>query len=276
MLLRVILFIVGLFCFICSIPVFVIAFPAAFLFLAAGAYFIWCSFNPDYLFKKSSRLRNKKKKNQISEEEYNKTVDYYSNLNIDELASKQAPILLNKNEYLYYQSSEVVEWYEEREITEKINYKGFNSKVKITKNFSYRAGSIKTDLIKKKIKDLKISGILLLTNQRVIVKSNNDIKSIPLTSIDDFKPASDGILLLRSKGKNIILFNFMPAHFAIILFKLKNKKSINNKSERNLVLKGNTKPIDPIEDLKRYKELLDEGILTQEEFDQKKIELLKL
>ena len=36
------------------------------------------------------------------------------------------------------------------------------------------------------------------------------------------------------------------------------------------------KPRDVVEELKRYKELLDSGILTQEEFDAKKKQLLGL
>ena len=36
------------------------------------------------------------------------------------------------------------------------------------------------------------------------------------------------------------------------------------------------KPVDVVEELKRYKDLLDSGILTQEEFDAKKKQLLGL
>ena len=37
-----------------------------------------------------------------------------------------------------------------------------------------------------------------------------------------------------------------------------------------------TTPVDPYEELKKLKELLDMGIITQEEFDQKKKQLLNL
>lgn len=45
-----------------------------------------------------------------------------------------------------------------------------------------------------------------------------------------------------------------------------------NKESNNTPIVNN----DPITEIKRYKELLDGGIITQEEFDKKKQELLNL
>ena len=53
--------------------------------------------------------------------------------------------------------------------------------------------------------------------------------------------------------------------------------SISAENEKNK--ESNNTPIvnnDPIAEIKRYKELLDGGIITQEEFDKKKQELLNL
>ena len=49
---------------------------------------------------------------------------------------------------------------------------------------------------------------------------------------------------------------------------------ITKKEENNIPQENNTN--DPIEEVKRLKELLDMGILFQEEFDKKKKELLNL
>ena len=49
---------------------------------------------------------------------------------------------------------------------------------------------------------------------------------------------------------------------------------ITKKEENNTPQENNTN--DPIEEVKRLKELLDMGILFQEEFDKKKKELLNL
>ena len=53
--------------------------------------------------------------------------------------------------------------------------------------------------------------------------------------------------------------------------------SISAENEKNK--ESNNTPIvnnDPITEIKRYKELLDGGIITREEFDKKKQELLNL
>ena len=53
--------------------------------------------------------------------------------------------------------------------------------------------------------------------------------------------------------------------------------SISAENEKNQINNSNTQNTnDPIIEVKRYKELLDNGIITQEEFDKKKKELLNL
>lgn len=57
---------------------------------------------------------------------------------------------------------------------------------------------------------------------------------------------------------------------------LKNKASdIKNKAE-SYINDQNSNPNDPFEEIKKYKELLDLGIITEEEFQTKKNELLDL
>ena len=53
--------------------------------------------------------------------------------------------------------------------------------------------------------------------------------------------------------------------------------SISAENEKNQTNNSNIQNTnDPITEVKRYKELLDNGIITQEEFDKKKKELLNL
>ena len=53
--------------------------------------------------------------------------------------------------------------------------------------------------------------------------------------------------------------------------------SIVSENEKNQANNSNVQNTnDPITEVKRYKELLDNGIITQEEFDKKKKELLNL
>ena len=52
--------------------------------------------------------------------------------------------------------------------------------------------------------------------------------------------------------------------------------SISAENEKNKESNNTLVNNDPIAEIKRYKELLDGGIITQEEFDKKKQELLNL
>lgn len=59
------------------------------------------------------------------------------------------------------------------------------------------------------------------------------------------------------------------------LSKLDNDK-LNKRSEETPAKSNNTTENDNIEEIKKYKELLDSGIITQEEFEKKKKELLNI
>lgn len=55
------------------------------------------------------------------------------------------------------------------------------------------------------------------------------------------------------------------------------RKAINNANEAyEDQAAAQTGGVDPVEELQKYKSLLDQGILTQDEFDKKKQELLGL
>jgi hypothetical protein len=63
----------------------------------------------------------------------------------------------------------------------------------------------------------------------------------------------------------------------IISYFVKKRKNISTTTTSNIIGGAVTTPSKSnIDDLKKYKELLDTGIITQEEFDAKKKQLLEL
>lgn len=62
--------------------------------------------------------------------------------------------------------------------------------------------------------------------------------------------------------------------FSNLKIKIRNKKYIDKNQINTPVSEGNNNEMDKFETLKKYKELLDLNIITQEEFDKKKKELL--
>lgn len=100
------------------------------------------------------------------------------------------------------------------------------------------------------------------TVQSVYLENINDITyqskiSIGIMTVDTIKETFN-IGLEKSNAKNIF------AKVQEILNNLKNNKKTNNSNQN----------IDKFDEIKKYKELLDENIITEEEFEKKKNELL--
>ena len=115
-------------------------------------------------------------------------------------------------------------------------------------------------------------------------------KSIPITSLTSvqFKPAGKittghiqfGILgdighkgghFSASVDENTIVFQKKNASVAEEIRAFLEQKIVENNSKS-----GNQSALSPADELKKYKDLLDQGIITQEEFDAKKKQLLGL
>lgn len=200
-----------------------LALPVTIIFLIAGPVFIYISFKPDTSYYKALKWNKPLNEDEIIEQEQKRKemIEYYNNLDINDIATKDAPIMLRKNEYSYFISNEMIGWYEVMTKTVRTNYSGITTRTKIMKGVYYSGGSVRHSNRKEKYEDLKIKGTLILTNQRIIVKSPTNVKSTTLSSIDDFNVYNDGIILSRGSGKQIILRGFNPADFAILITKIK-------------------------------------------------------
>lgn len=120
-----------------------------------------------------------------------------------ELSPIPVDLSLQKSEECYFCTT--ADWYELRTQTTRYNYGGPTARVKIMKGVYYRVGSIKTQPIKQDVLKLIDSGILYLTNKRIIFvgcKKNNNIR---LERILSFTPYSDGVEIGKDAGKNPFL-----------------------------------------------------------------------
>lgn len=111
----------------------------------------------------------------------------------------QADILLQKNELCHYKAN--VKLYENRTVTEGVRYAGPTYRLKITKGWSYRSGSIKTERISKDVMMLIDTGVLHVTNKRIIFSGSKDNKTIRYNQIVNLKPLSDGVEIIKETGK---------------------------------------------------------------------------
>ncbi|MBR3199833.1 MAG: SHOCT domain-containing protein [Mogibacterium sp.] len=104
----------------------------------------------------------------------------------------------------------------------------------------------------------------------------DDIESLEITSSQLFSPY--GILTLRTQGRDIPI-PFVRSRKAKLELALKDFKKLREgggQDAANVIQGRPPAAMDPYEELKKLKELLDLDIITKEEFDKKKKKLLDL
>lgn len=125
--------------------------------------------------------------------------------------------------------------------------------------------------------DTKRNGVLVATNKRVIFYGKKmlgyELETIDyqkISSVDYSKGLVYGKLKIYTSG-NDIEFETTMEHNARKFMQLIKEEAVSPQKDSTT----NTPQKNSIEELKEYKELLDLEIITQEEFDAKKKELLK-
>ncbi len=125
---------------------------------------------------------------------------------------------------------------------------------------------------------------IIFDEDKLIARGNHypyaKIESLEITSAPIFSPY--GILTLRTEGRDIPI-PFVRSKKNKLELALREFEKLRQSGERdpdNIPQKdssyGTAPGMDPYEELKKLKELLDLDIITQEEFDTKKKKLLDL
>jgi hypothetical protein len=127
----------------------------------------------------------------------------YWKLENSPLEPVQAGINLFKTERCYFTSP--CEWYELKSVTRRYNYAGPTFRLKLAKGLYYRMGSIAVKPIREEELQKIDTGMLFLTDRRVIFMGGRQNRTHRLSSILDFDTFSNGIELQRSSGKNPFL-----------------------------------------------------------------------
>lgn len=125
-----------------------------------------------------------------------------------------------------------------------------------------------------------LNGVLVVTNKRIIFCSsiigNTNIKQILIQDINSIDESINGLIKM---GK--IRIQGVTQTFVINIFKAKIVDELREsiykaqelqKQTNNTIINNNLSSADEI---MKFKQLLDEGIITEEEFENKKQELLK-
>lgn len=111
----------------------------------------------------------------------------------------EADIFLQKNELCHFKAN--AKLYENRKVTTGVQYAGPTYRFKIAKGFYYRMGDIKTVRKSQDVMTLIDSGVLYITNKRIIFNGGKGNKTIRYNQIIDLTPLSDGVEIIKETGK---------------------------------------------------------------------------
>jgi hypothetical protein len=112
----------------------------------------------------------------------------------------QVPINLQKKEVCHF--SGAVGLSEMRTETQRINYGGPVVRIKIMKGLYYRAGSVRVERVTRDILRQVDSGVLYVTNKRVIFDGARKNTTIRLSSILSITPYADAVEIEKTSGRN--------------------------------------------------------------------------
>ena len=120
-----------------------------------------------------------------------------------ELPVQSIWINLQAGERCYYNTQ--VEWYENRTVTQRVNYSGPSYRVKIMKGVYYRWGSSNVQRITQDVLKLIDTGTVYITNKRIIFTGQRKNSNIPLKKVLSITPYSDGVGIDKDTGKSPVL-----------------------------------------------------------------------
>lgn len=109
-------------------------------------------------------------------------------------------ISLEKNEECYFKSK--VSYFEKRTITKSINVSGPSISFKVAKGIRFKSSNLSVNKITKDEITLLGTGLMYLTNKRIIFLGSDKNHSIKIREILSFVPYSDGVEIVKDSGRN--------------------------------------------------------------------------
>jgi hypothetical protein len=112
-------------------------------------------------------------------------------------------ISLQKGEEAYFTT--LARWAELRTKTVRINYSGLTASIRIAKGVRWRVGTIVPQRITQEQLTVLNSGILYITNKRVILRGKNKNMAVRLDALLGIRVFSDGIQLDKATGRSPVV-----------------------------------------------------------------------
>jgi hypothetical protein len=120
----------------------------------------------------------------------------------DPLSPKHAPVLLRSGEYCVHAAT--AEAFEDRSRTVRVGYHGPRARIRIAKGLYYTMGSSAVSRQTEEYSHSFGTGVLCVTNMRLMWISPARTISTPLHKIIRYDPFSDGLKIFKDSGKPLL------------------------------------------------------------------------
>lgn len=140
---------------------------------------------------------------------------FYWYLESGPLKGLDVGINLRKGEEAYL--SLPVAWYEYRSRTRRINYGGPTARIRIVRGIYWSAGSLGVERVSEDYLKLIDSGLMYITNKRLLFVGQKGNKQLPYYRILSYEPFSNGLSLQKDSGPTPFLEMESQVDFATIL-----------------------------------------------------------
>lgn len=136
-----------------------------------------------------------------------------------DLPELKSDINLFKGEKLHFKTA--ADWVEHKQVTRRINYGGPTARIRLAKGIYYKAGSMGVNRTTEDVWQRLDSGMIYLTDRRIIFMGSRGNKNIRLNKILTFEPYNNGVDIQKSAGKSPFLeFSDNVDIFSMILGRL--------------------------------------------------------
>lgn len=232
-------------------------------FVVLMVFFIRCAIKVS-----SSSTKKSEETIQSSLEEKLKQVDSMKTLS---LVDSPRSIILKPNEECYFQVEAKTLIVKNKVVGRTGGYRG--ASVRIAKGFTVHTGGSRGQSIRQDVSSY-FPGLFTITNQRIIMTGEKGF-DLPLQKLTSLTPYSDGVSLQFGKSTYTVLMD-EPYWVQKIIHLIQSGAPVENNSVEETVSipSPEISAISIADEIKKLKELLDIGAITQEEFDEQKQKLL--
>lgn len=193
-----------------------------------------------------------------------------------------SPIALKKDEQCYYAGNACGGKIKTVTTGHTGASKGYS--LRIMKNVTYHSGGSAGHAVREQVLETSQRGTFVITNQRFILMTPTYGFEVPAGKVGNIELRPDGITLYAGNKAHIVITNdtdqiaFIVTLLSEATAEYERQKEIEESVPKATRARKPAKsaPLSAADEIRKFKQLADEGIITAEEFEKKKKELLSL